>query len=413
MRFFHLGDLHFGKLVHNVPMVEYDQPFWVERFLEAVDEYRPDGILIAGDVYDRQIPSKEAVNLLDYMLTELANRKVEVFMIAGNHDSGERLSFAEDILDPQGIHIAGTVEKQMKKYTRTDEHGDVHIYLMPYLYPKAVTGKDILDNDEISGYDEAVRAYLEIQDVDENARNVIVIHQNVLNHGEKPEHSESETIIGGLGEIEADAFDKFDYVAMGHIHNAQKVGREEVRYAGCPIYYDFSEEKRWKGITMIDLDGQGKSKITFIDVPILHKMKVLKGHLEDVLREGRKMERLEEYYIKTILTDTYLPTGTLDRLSEVFGNSLMTTERQPEQSKGDSLLNDTSLDVEHLDLKSLFVHFYEGRTKNFLDEQQEKAVDYIVEQQSRHGDSYYMDWRHVSKAETDELIDFVMGMEGK
>ena len=235
MKFFHVSDLHFGKMLHNVPLIEKDQPFWVEQFIKAVDEYQPDAVVIAGDIYDRRVPSPEAMKLFGHLLTALAKRDVYVFVIPGNHDSSVRWAHVNELLATHKIYIAGELQRELTHVTIPDETTDVTFWLMPYIFPKIVSDEKVLNQDELSTYDEAARALLAVQDIEKGSCNVLVAHQNVLANGTAPEHSGSETIIGGLGEIDYSAFDMFDYVALGHIHNAQKVGSETVRYSGCRL----------------------------------------------------------------------------------------------------------------------------------------------------------------------------------
>lgn len=407
MKFFHLGDLHFGKLVHSIPMVQEDQPFWVDRFLEKVDQYKPDAIVISGDVYDKRVPSPEAVQLLNDFLTELSNRDITVLMIVGNHDSSTRLSFAGEILEKNNIYIVGKVTREIKKVTLKDEYGSVHFWLMPYLYPRIVADPTILDNLEISGYDQAVRELLAVQEIDESDRNVILVHQNVLNNGEKPEHSESETIVGGLGEIDADAFDAFDYVAMGHIHNAQAMGRETVRYAGCPLYYDFSEENRKKDLTLVEMKAKGDIGISAIEIPLLHRMKRITGTLDNILEEGKQIDNLEQYYIQAVVQDRHLPAGAMDRLRATFGDSLINVERKPLQSTENFYSVAAAEQREELALPELFCEFFKDMNEGMLmDGLQEDFMQKIYGQQ--HGASYCNETSQVPKKDIDELIAFLM-----
>ncbi|MDO4491200.1 MAG: exonuclease SbcCD subunit D [Lachnospiraceae bacterium] len=410
MRFFHLGDLHFGKLVHSVPMVQKDQPFWVERFLEKVDEYKPDAVLIAGDVYDKRIPSAEAVQLCNEFLTQLAKRGVPVLMIAGNHDSGVRLSFGGDILKKSNIHIVGEVTREIRKVTVTDEFGPVHFYLMPYLYPRIVADPRVLNDPEITGYDQAVRALLAAQDMDQGARNVILAHQNVLYNGTKPEHSESETVVGGLGEIDASAFDAFDYVALGHIHNAQAMGRQTVRYAGCPLYYDFSEENRKKDLTLVELGEKGDVRITPVELPLLHRMKRITGTLKEILSEGKSMEHLQDYYIQAVVQDQHLPAGAMDRLRAVFGENLINVERRPQQIAEEISDRVSAEKREEMGLSELFSEFFKEMNEGMLLEgKQEAFLQRILEQQQ--GSLYCRESRDVPEKDVEELVAFLINSQ--
>ena len=413
LRFFHIGDLHFGKLLHSILMVEEDQPFWIDEFLKKVDEYKPDAILIAGDVYDRKIPSNEAIKLLNYMLTQLSKRKVHVMIVAGNHDSSIRLSYAKDILCEQNIYIATNVSKEIEKVTMKDEYGEVVFWLLPYLYPKAVADKEVLDDDSINDYSQAVSRLLDEQEIDKSKRNVIVIHQNVLAGDKRPEHSDSERIIGGLGEIDVALFDDFDYVAMGHIHNAQAMGRDSARYAGCPMYYDFSEADREKYITMVELKGRNQEiEISKIKVPLLHEMKIITGSFEEVLEEGRQISNLHSYHIQVRLKERHLPSGAIDKLREVFGTSLVNVVK--EKMTNSICYNEYNTknitENKEKSVEDLFEEFYTHQNDGeLLTSKQDMLIEKIIEQQSRYGNDLFENFGEVPKEDVDELVESLFG----
>ena len=249
MKLFHLADLHLGKCIYGYSMIEMgDQPFYIEQIIKKAECLKPDAIVIAGDVYDRAVPSKEAVKLFDDFLTRLAAMEITVLLIAGNHDSGSRLAFADKLLCHQGIYIAGEVQKNVMKVSLQDELGPVNFYLVPYLFPAAIN--TLLHREDIKDYESAMCALLEEQDISFEERNVMISHQFVTAGVQKPEMGGSETTVGGIGQIDGSVFDGFDYVALGHIHNAQPMGRKEIRYAGSPLCYHFSEAGLTKGLTV-------------------------------------------------------------------------------------------------------------------------------------------------------------------
>ena len=224
MRFLHLADLHFGKTLHGVSLLENgDQSDWVERFLRLAGECRPDAVVIAGDVYDRGAPSGAAMQLLSRMVTGITELGTAVLIAAGNHDSGQRLSCFRELLSRQNVHIAGVPERTLTHVTLRDAHGDVTFWLLPYVFPAAVA--QLLGDETIRDYDAAVRRLLAAQDVDFSRRNVIVAHQNVTRGGAEGVRGGSESMVGGVGQVDYRAFDGFDYVALGHIHAAFPVGR--------------------------------------------------------------------------------------------------------------------------------------------------------------------------------------------
>lgn len=405
MKFFHLGDLHFGKQLHNISLTECDQRYWVEQLLLAVDDQKPDAIVMAGDIYDRKIPSPEAMQLFDHMITELARRNVPAFIIPGNHDSAPRLSHVRELLESHRIYIAGNVQKDMLHITLPGTP-DVTFWLMPYCFPKAVSDERVLNREELTSYEDAVRALLEAQDMDKTACNVLIAHQNVLAHGDKPEHSESETIIGGLGEIDVSVFDDFDYVALGHIHNAQKIGREAVRYAGCPMYYDFSELNRQKAITVVDIQGKDSVSVSFLEIPLLHTLAQTSGTFEELLEAGRTLSDREHLYVQCVLKGRHLPPRALDALKEVYGDCLIHVKRELDNAPTD-VDSAVAARAAVLSMEEQFVLFYQQTQKELPGESQEALINRILEQQSC-SEYPFTDSRSVPEADSQELLDALL-----
>ena len=305
MKFLHIADLHFGKSVHGVSLLENgDQTAWVQCFLRLAEEVKPDAVVVAGDVYDRSAPSGDAVALLDCLLTALAERHIPVMMIAGNHDSGQRLSFGGSLLARQNIYIAGVLSKELTHVTLPDPdgHGPVTFWLMPYIFPALAA--QVLEDEDIRDYDTAVRKLLAAQNVDFTQRNVIVAHQNVTENGAEALRGGSESMVGGVGQVDYTAFDGFDYAALGHIHAAYHVGRASVRYAGSPLCYHFSETGQpAKGPVLVELGVKGeKPKIQTCLIPPLHPMREVKGSWEQ-LRDSELGQARENEYLRIVLTD--------------------------------------------------------------------------------------------------------------
>lgn len=302
MRFIHLSDLHFGKMLYGVSLLENgDQLDWVEKFLALAAEKRPDAVVIAGDIYDRSMPSGAAMQLFSHMVTELSNRNVPVLVAAGNHDSGERLSCFKDILSRQNVFIAGEVRRDLTHVTLTDEYGPVTFWLLPYVFPAAAA--QALGDDSIRDYDTAVRRMLAEQDVDFSQRNVIIAHQNVTKGGVEGIRGGSESMVGGVGQVDYTAFDGFDYAALGHIHAAYSVGRESVRYAGSPMCYHFDElRQQKKGPVMVELGAKGTEPvIETLTIQPLHPMYELRGTYDELRAEALSVEN--GAYVKLVLTD--------------------------------------------------------------------------------------------------------------
>ncbi len=306
MRFLHLADLHLGKILHGISLLESgDQADWIRRFLALCRELRPDAVLIAGDVYDRSAPSGDAVELLNQFLSSLAELQIPVLLTAGNHDSGQRLGFLHELLGREGVHIAGTLPKggKLPCVTLRDEWGPVRFWLMPYVFPALAA--QALEDDTIRDYDTAVRRLLQAQDVDFTERNVLIAHQNVTANGQEAERGGSETMVGGLGQVDASAFAGFSYVALGHIHAACPVGKESIRYAGSPLCYHFHETNQPpKGPVLVELRAPGEeAEIRRLQIPALHPLREARGGWEE-LRETETARDSRGEFLRVVLTDS-------------------------------------------------------------------------------------------------------------
>ena len=406
MRLFHLGDLHFGKNIHGYSMIEMDdQPFWAEQLLKKAEELKPDVILISGDVYDRAVPSKEAVKLFDELLTKISEMGIAICVIAGNHDSGTRLSFGEKLLSHQNIFIAGEVEKQIKQITLYDVYGPVHFWLVPYLFPAAVNC--VLEREDIKDYDSAMKELLNTADINERERNVILSHQFVIAGSEKPSMGGSETTVGGIGQIDANVFSKFDYVALGHIHNAQRMGKDTVRYAGSPLCYHFSEANQKKGLTIVDLQEKGNISIAIEEMPVLHKMCEVSGSLEEIL--GYEPE--ENCYIRAVIKQEVMPPQAVETLRTYFESKncvLMEVVRDFSYQKRNRTMEQTK-DVRTVSLEKLFAEFYQFQHDGELPEEQfDQLITYVAEQTRNGGEDESETER---KQATKKLIAFAAKCE--
>ena len=382
MKIFHLADLHLGKCIHGYSMIEMgDQPYWMEQLLKKADELKPDAVVIAGDVYDRAVPSKEAVNLFDDLLTRFSERNIPVLIISGNHDSGTRLAFADKLLCNQGIYLSGEINREVKCVTLQDTYGPVHFWMVPYLFPAAVNM--ILNRDDLKDYDSATRALLEEQSVNPEERNVILSHQFVVAGGEKPAMGGSETTVGGIGQIDASVFDGFDYVALGHIHNAQKMGREQVRYAGSPLSYHFSEAGQKKGLTIVELREKGQLTVSLEELPVLHEMCEVSGTMDELLQ----IEGKENSYVRAVICQEVLPPQAVEMLRAYFAaksSILMEVVRDYSYKKGKHDAREIK-DVRNLSLEELFSEFYSYQHQGELPEDSLNELVSFVAEQTRNG----------------------------
>lgn len=330
MRFFHLSDLHIGKHLHLYNLAQ-DQKYILKQIAEKAQEYHPDAIVIAGDIYDKSVPSGEAYQLFDEFLNSLAEIKpsIPILIIAGNHDSQERLQYASSFLERHQIYIATKPpqeeDEHLKKITLTDSYGEVDFYLFPFTKPGYV--RHLFPQEEVTDYEKAYELMLKREEIDPSRRSVLVAHQFFVNQGQKPEICDSEQMninVGGLDSIDIRVISDFDYVAAGHIHGPQSLGNGRVRYCGTPLKYSVSEERHNKSITLVTLEEKGKEPlIETIPLSALHDVRRLKGNLDELL--NAKEDVFCEDYISIILTDEKELYRPKDILSEVYPHILEIT----------------------------------------------------------------------------------------
>ena len=311
MRFLHLSDLHLGRRLYDLSLLE-DQRFILEQILKLLDEKNADGVLLAGDLYDKAVPAAEAVTLLDWFLTELAGRDLPVFLVSGNHDSPERLAFGAHLLESNRIHISPVFQGAVPPVELADSEGSVRVYLLPFLKPVHV--RRVYPEAQIETYTDAVRTVLEHWDLDPNCRNVLVAHQLVTG----AMRCESESLsIGGLDDVDAGVFAAFDYVALGHLHSPQFVGKDgRIRYCGTPLAYSFSEAGQEKSVTWVDLGEKGQVDVTVQALSPLHPVRTLRGRFSEL------MEEKSEDYLLVQLTDEDDVPNALARLRTAYPNLL-------------------------------------------------------------------------------------------
>lgn len=369
MKIFHIGDLHLGKRVYEFSMLE-EQEALLRTILEKIEEEKPDMLLITGDVYDKAIPPVEAVRLLDDFLTALSDRELSTYIIAGNHDSAQRLEFGREIMGKNGIHIAGNIREKMEHFTETDDFGAVDIWLLPFFKPAHVNG--IFAEQQVSSYGEAAKALLDSAEIDFSKRNVILAHQFVTWKG-NAERSDSETMsLGGVDEIDAALFFPFDYAALGHLHSPQHMGKNTVRYAGSPMAYSFSEIRRKKGITLVELKEKGTIAFDFIPLETKRQFREIKGPLEALLQAARA-EGGSEDYIRCILTDQDALLDPIGQLRSVYPN-LMTLEFQQKEAIQEQ---ESFADTEDLQPEELFSLFFEKQNDKKINETQQQLLKKI------------------------------------
>lgn len=368
MRFLHLADLHIGKRVNGFSMIE-DQKFVFEQVYNVIENEKIDGIIMAGDIYDKPVPSAEAVKLFDEMLTRLVSINLPIFVISGNHDSAERIGFGSDILSAAKVYMSRVYNGNLQKIELEDDYGKINVYLLPFIKPATV--KNIYKEAEIKDYDDALECVLSQEKIDETKRNVIVSHQFVTG----AMRSESEEVsVGGLDNVSVENYEAFDYVALGHIHRAQQMGRESARYAGTLLKYSFSEEKHNKSMTIVDLKEKGNIEIKEIPVKPLHDLKTIKGKFSKITSEEFYKELKKEDYYRAVLTDEDDILNAIGKLKSIYPN-LMSMEYDNTRTRSYSVVDN----VETGEAKSPLDYFEEFFEKQNGRKMSEKQRNYLLE----------------------------------
>lgn len=370
----HLADLHLGKRVNGFSMME-DQEYILNRILEIMEEEQPDGLLIAGDVYDKTIPPAEAVRLMDDFLTAVAAKHVPVFLISGNHDSAERVAFGHQLMQGSGIWISPVYDGTIRHHTLEDRWGEVNIYLVPFLRPSVV--RSFFPDVEIEDYTDALRTIIEDLQVDTSRRNVVLAHQFVTAAGALPETCDSEQLsVGGLDRVDGSVFSPFDYTALGHLHGPQRVGSETIRYAGSPLKYSFSELHQKKSVTVAELREKGVTEIRQIPLQPRREMIELRGTFEEILEEARKKGEPQTDYYHMILTDETDVVDALSRLREYYPNIMLLDydNRRTRSQKGVEQLDR----VEERTPGELFAALYEQQNGQKMDSDRKEYLDGLI-----------------------------------
>lgn len=379
MRILHTGDWHIGKIINEFSLLE-DQRYIFQQLYQIIEEEKPDCIVIAGDIYDRSIPPKEAVLLLDEVLTTLCTKyKLPTLIISGNHDSEERLSFGSKILEASNLYIVGEITQDIKKISLHDEYGVVNFYLLPYAHPIIVSN---VFNEKIRDHDEAFGLIMSKlkENFDSEARNVLVTHNYIVTNPDDMLKSDSERSIsiGGTEYIDVNKVLDFDYVALGHLHKPQKVKEDYIRYSGSILKYSFSECDIDKGVVIVDIKEKGNIKIKMRTLTPLREMLILKGKLQELISPSTYEHINRDSYIRADLTDTIDLYDPLLTLRAIYPNimqiqrviNLNQTTSRTKASEG--FQNKSKLD--------LFKEFYQEMTALSLDEDKEKAfIDILNE----------------------------------
>ena len=399
MKIIHTGDWHIGKIVNEFSMID-DQRYILNELIKLINLGKPDVLIIAGDIYDRSIPPVEAVDLLNEVFSKiLIDNKVKIVAISGNHDSGERVSFGSKILEKEGLYIQGIIEDEIKSIRIDDEEGNVNFYMIPYVDPAILRRK--FNNPEIRNHNDAMKAVINRikPSLNENERNIVVTHgyvtykrkDDIDKDGEnlyeladlEVSDSERPLSIGGTDLIDSDNFDCFDYVALGHLHGRQKVGREEIRYSGSLMKYSFSEINHKKGVVIIEIDGNKKINIRQEELRPKRNMRIIKGPLDELIKAGLEDCSNREDYIQAILTDEGEIIDPIGKLRSVYPN-IMILKREEKKDIGTSLTAASKGYKSKTELE-LFEEYYDRLGSGEFTEEKKEVIRNVVNEVFREG----------------------------
>ena len=372
MKFIHLSDLHLGKRVNEFSMLE-EQEAILEQILDIVDSEKPDGIFIAGDIYDKSIPPAEAVSLFDKFIAKIAKRKTETFIISGNHDSPERIAFGSSVMNESGIHFSPVYDGNVKPFCIKDEHGEVFVYMLPFVKPTHV--RRYFENEEIVTYTDAVRVAVNAMNIDTSKRNVLITHQFVTGASVC---GDEEVSVGGTDNVNADVFKDFDYVALGHIHGAQNCGSEKIRYCGTPLKYSLSEVNHAKSVTVVEMGQKGEFEVRTIPLTPIHDMSEVKGTFAELTDPSYYVgKNFKDHYLRIILTDENDVPEALGRLRNVYKN-IMRLEYDNTRTRTDNLIVGTA-DAETKSAFELFGEFYFKQNNVEMSQEQKEYIRELIE----------------------------------
>lgn len=372
MKLIHLSDLHLGKNVNGYSMIE-DQKYILTEILRILEEEQPDGVLIAGDVYDKSIPSAEAVELFDDFLVKLSKRHLETFIISGNHDSAERLAFGNRLMDASGIHLSPAYDGTVTPFIRSDEFGETAVYCLPFIKPAHV--RRFYPDAEIASYTDAVKEAIAHMDIDPDRRNVLITHQFVTG----AVRSDSEEIsVGGTDNVDASVFEPFDYVALGHIHGPQNIVENRIRYCGTPLKYSFSEANHHKSVSVVELKEKGNVTVRTIPLAPKHDMKEIRGTYEELTRKDYyDNTSYRTDYMHITLTDEEDIPDAVSKLKVIYTN-LMKLDYDNRRTRTQASAEGPA-DVERKSPLELFEDLYVMQNGTELSDEQKTFLQGMIE----------------------------------
>lgn len=375
MKFLHIADLHIGKVVAGFQMLE-DQKIVLNQMIEFIKQEKPDGILIAGDIYDRSVPSAEAIAVFDDFLTKIYVCGCSVFMVSGNHDSPERLGFAGELLKQNKLYIAGEVKEEIEKVSLVCGKTKVNVYLLPFARVPVLNAVFQIDG---KNYNDGIKAAIEKMNLNPEEINLLVTHYFVSSGVKKPEVSESEVAlsVGSIEEIDSKLLEVFDYVALGHIHGPQWVGKETIRYAGSLLKYSFSEVLHHKSVTMIDVIEKGKISISTKELTAPHNMRKIKGKLEELIKEEIVKSGNPMDYLHVTLTNKEELINPIAVLKSVYPNIMqLVFEKNIVEQQGEIEVNS----IQNQSTLEIYKTFFEEVTSYEIDRDRYQVMEKILEE---------------------------------
>ena len=384
MKFLHISDLHIGKNdFYKISLME-DQKFILQEIIRIIKNGNFDGVLIAGDVYHQAVPPIEAVKLFDEFLFQLFELNTEIFIIGGNHDSQERLSFGSRLIDKSGIHIATKYDGNTSCFTLCDKFGEVNVYLLPFVNPTIVRAK--FPEKTIKTHNDAVKIAIQNMNIDTTKRNILIAHQFVTNSDVS--ESEDSFFVGGIDNVDVSVFDDFDYIALGHLHKPQNCPKNSsvsrIRYCGTPLKYSFSEADDEKSVTVVELNQKGNLEVSTVSLPCPHELHNLKGTFQEISSEifySRGNFDCRNDYFHITLTDECDIYEAMSLLRKIYPNLLKFDYDNTRTRKATEKINDIKDDtkIRQNSIFELFSDFYYEQNKSVLDDCQKKLVLQIIE----------------------------------
>lgn len=372
MKIMHLSDLHIGKRVNEYSMLQ-DQDYILKEILNIIDNEKVETVIIAGDVYDKSVPSAEAVELFDEFLYDFSSRNLNVLIISGNHDSPERIAFGGRLISKSKIYLSPVYNGKVKPITLNDDYGKVNFYLLPFIKPANV--RRFFPEENIENYIDAVKVAIDNMNVDFSERNILVTHQFVTG----AELSESEDIsVGGTDNVSREVFDGFDYVALGHIHREQTVGADNIRYCGTPLKYSFSEANHIKSVTILDFNDKGNIQYKKVELKPFRDMREIRGTYDELTLKSNYENTCTDDYLHITLTDEDDIPNVISKLRVIYPN-IMKLDYDNLRTRSVGTVDVTD-DIERKSPLELFAELYKKQNNQDMNDEQEEIMKTLVEE---------------------------------